>query len=146
MKTNPPKYTTIEGVQERIEAYFEKCEKGETVTALSKKGEPVTYDRKIPMSMAGLAEALEMDRDTLNNYGKGRHESVDAEISVEIVGAITHARRRIETDNITKGMTGEYESRINSLNLSANYGYSTKTETEHSGKLSLEDALRNLED
>ena len=142
----PLKYTDPEKMQDIIDAYVEKCEAGELVDQLTKKGEVIQIQRKLPVSMAGLAEALDINREVLNRYSSGQQPGQEYEISQAIRGVISRARRRIETNNINMGLMGAYESRINQLNLSSNFGYSQKQELEHTGKLALEDALRDLED
>lgn len=142
----PLKYTDPAVMQEIIDAYFAKCETGEEVDQLTKKGEVVKIHRKLPVSMAGLACALDINRTILNQYAAGRQPTQETQISQAMQDVISRARRRIEQNNVNMGLMGAYESRINQLNLSSNFGYSSKQEVEHSGKLALEDALRDLED
>lgn len=69
----PPMYNTKEEMQEKIDAYFEKCEgtvlnnaNGEVV--LDKYGDPVVVGRK-PLTITGLALALGFNsRQALLNY------------------------------------------------------------------------------
>ena len=69
----PPMYNTKEEMQEKIDAYFEKCEgtvlnnaSGEVV--LDKYGDPVVVGRK-PLTITGLALALGFNsRQALLNY------------------------------------------------------------------------------
>lgn len=69
----PPMYTNKEEIQEKIDAYFEKCEgtvlnnaDGEVV--LDKYGDPVIVGRK-PLTITGLAIALGFNsRQSLLNY------------------------------------------------------------------------------
>ena len=58
----------------------------------------------------------------------------DTERNKELSYVITRARLAIESDNVEKGLTGQYESKTNNLNLAANYGYSQKTEISTSFK------------
>ncbi len=87
----PPFYTSVEEIEEKIEAYFEECEgtvlensSGEVV--LDKYGEPVIVGRK-PPTITGLALALGFNsRQALLNY-QDRDEFNDT---------ITRAKARVE--------------------------------------------------
>ena len=85
----PPKYKTKEEMQERIDAYFEKCEgtvlnnaNGEVV--LDKYGDPVVVGRK-PLTITGLALALGFNsRQALLNY-QGKKEFNDTILRAKAV-------------------------------------------------------------
>lgn len=87
----PPMYKTKEEIQEKIDAYFEKCEgtvlnnaDGEVV--LDKYGDPVIVGRK-PLTITGLALALGFNsRQSLLNY-QDKEEFMDT---------ITRAKARVE--------------------------------------------------
>ena len=130
----PRKYQTAEELQIAIDAYFKKCDKT-IITIQHAHSKGITrVETPTPYTMAGLAYALEIDRRTLINY-----KNTD-----EFFPLIMRARDKIEQDNVTKGLAGVYESRINTLNLASNYGYATKNETDISGSLSIEDKLAAL--
>lgn len=77
----PPIFTSVEEMQEKIEAYFEECEgkvlensNGEV--ALDKYGEPIMVGKK-PLTITGLALALGFNsRQSLLNY-EGKEEFLD---------------------------------------------------------------------
>ena len=50
--TNALKYKNKEDLQKGIDAYFKECD-----------------NKKLPYTMSGLAESLDIDRRTLTNYG-----------------------------------------------------------------------------
>lgn len=87
----PPMYKTKEEIQEKIDAYFEKCEgtvlnnaDGEVV--LDKYGDPVIVGRK-PLTITGLALALGFNsRQSLLNY-QDKEEFMDT---------ITRAKAQVE--------------------------------------------------
>ena len=87
----PPFYNSVEEMEEKIEAYFEKCEgtvlessSGEVV--LDKYGDPVMVGKK-PLTITGLALALGFtSRQALLNYQE----------KPEFVDAITRAKARVE--------------------------------------------------
>ena len=76
----PPMYKTKEEIQEKIDAYFKKCE-GEPlvvdgVPAIDKHGEPIIVGKK-PLTVTGLALALGFNsRQSLLNY-QGKEEFMD---------------------------------------------------------------------
>ena len=86
----PPMYKSVEEMQAKIDAYFEKCEgtvltrEGEVV--VHKYGEPVMVGRK-PLTITGLALALGFNsRQSLLNY-QDKEEFVDT---------ILRAKARVE--------------------------------------------------
>ena len=71
--------------------------------------------------MAGLAYSLGF---------ADRHSLLDYKGKPEFTSVVTRAKLRIESDNIEKGITGEYEAKTNNLNLASNFGYGTKSEID----------------
>ena len=112
----PRKYDNREDLQRDIDAYFAKCDN----TIIKKQhvtGKGITIvETPTPYTMAGLAVALDMSRETLCAY---RREQEYSDI-------ITHARRKIEAQRIEHGLTGCYDSKIAALDLASNHGYATK--------------------
>ncbi len=123
---NPPNtldqrafYQTPEELQDAINDYFQTCKEGKQREILTKKGEVVIITQGTPLTIAGLAYHLGFQsRQSILDYDKREDFSC----------VISRARLYIETDNINKGLTGEYESKTNNLNLISNYGYSQKIE------------------
>lgn len=116
----PPKWTDPEALQKAVDQYFVECDnhiiKKQHVTG---KG-IIIVETPEPYTMAGLADALDVDRITLLNYS---HDD-------QFFSIIAHARRKIERQNITHGALGCHDSRIAALNLAANYGYATKQDMD----------------
>lgn len=87
----PLKFRSVKALKTRIDEYFEWCE-GELLidettgkSVVTKSGMPV-YIRKHPPTIVGLANALDISRQTLLNYqGKKQFEEI-----------ITRAKRRVE--------------------------------------------------
>jgi len=131
----PPRYKTPEEMQKAIDAYFARCENGRKVTII-KKGKPIDVMKPIPMTVAGLALALGfLSREALLKYsGKP-----------EFVSVIARAKLRIQEDMASRGLTGESESKITSLILASDFGYSTRQDISVSGD-TLEDTLRRLQE
>lgn len=107
-------------MQAVIDTYFARCNAGQIITVI-RKGEPIEINQRIPKTVAGLALALGFSsRQTLLNY----------QDIPETMDVITRAKLEIERDNLEGGMMNQYESRLTSLNLTSNYGYSTRSSVE----------------
>ena len=133
----PAKWTDPTELQKAIDAYFAKCDEGKDITII-RKGKSVTAKQRIPYTVIGLSMACGFtSRQSLHDYvDRNQHSSEDAKDSFADI--IARARSRIEDDNVTGGMTGEYESKITGLNLASNYGYSTKSEVNQSGTMTIQ--------
>lgn len=112
MKTGrPPKYTSAEDMQEDIDAYFE------SVTYIN----PDTRQSICQPTMSGLADALDMCRQSLLNYAE-KGEFLDtikkARIKVEIA-----LERHLYGNSVTGAI----------FNLKNNFGWKDKQEVENSG-------------
>lgn len=87
----PPKYKTKEEIEEKINAYFEKC-KGETLrdeegkTVYDKWGKPVIVNEH-PPTVTGLALALGFS---------GRQGLLNYQAKADFVDTITRAKSRVE--------------------------------------------------
>ncbi len=120
----PKKYNTAEEMQEKIDSYFLSCFK----PALDKKGKvmcnpltgnPILIQFK-PFTMSGLADALDMSRQSLLNYKKND----------EFFDTIERARRKVEI--YTEEKLFEKETCNGSkFSLSNNFGWADKQEIEH---------------
>lgn len=97
---------TVEELEEKVEAYFKDAAK-----------------RKAPPTMAGLANALDIDRRTLINY-RGRGD--------EFRSVIAKAKGRIEQAWEEGLFTAKNSSGVQ-FNLKNNFGWRDKTEQEITG-------------
>jgi len=120
MAGRPPKWKPEQRneFQAAIDQYFVDCD-NTTITKkqVTGKGDIIDVPMSRPYTMAGLAEAVGMSREILNQYKNG----VFADI-------IARARERIERQNVELGLLGCHDARLATLNLASNYGYSTKQE------------------
>ena len=119
MEGRPPKWTTPEMLQKDIDKYFEECEK---------TGEPLT--------ITGLAIALDTYRQTLMNY-----EEKD-----EFVDTIKKAKQRIENFAEKKLYDKDVPTTGVIFNLKNNYGWVDRQEVDSKVNLSYEDTLKKVED
>lgn len=106
-KGRPKKYTKVEKMQQKIDKYFEKCDK---------KGEPYT--------ITGLALALDLDRKSINNYAKDS----------EFFPTIKKAKLRVE-NCLEKYLIMGSSATGTIFNLKNNFGWSDKQQIEHSGNI-----------
>ena len=102
-----PIFKSVDELKKLIENYFDDCK-----------------TRERPPTIAGLAYWLDVDRQTIYNYGK----------KDEFFGTIKRARDRIimniEEELVVKGNSG-------TIFLAKNYGYTDKQEVEHSGGIDI---------
>lgn len=96
----PLRFATPEDLKKEIDAYFDKCEK---------ENRPMTY--------AGLAYALDIDRQTLYNYAK-RDAYFDT-----IKRARDRVQAYVEEQIITRGNAG-------TIFYAKNYGYNDRQEVD----------------
>jgi len=115
----PLKFPTVEILQEKIDAYFSECERTET-----------------PLTITGLALALDTDRITLMNY-----ENKD-----EFVNTIKRAKLRIENAyeirNINRGNGGD-------IFALKNFNWTDKQEIESNinvNKSSVDELIKSIEE
>lgn len=103
----PKAYTEVEIMQQKIDNYFNEC---------NKNNEPYT--------ITGLCIALDICRDTLSEYMK-KEEFSDtikkAKLKVE-----NYLEKHLITDSSTTGII---------FNLKNNFGWSDKQQVEHSGNI-----------
>ena len=119
MEGRPPKWTTPEMLQKDIDKYFEECKK---------TGEPLT--------ITGLAIALDTYRQTLMNY-----EEKD-----EFFDTIKKAKQKIENFAEKKLYDKDVPTTGVIFNLKNNYGWVDRQEVDSKVNLSYEDTLKKVED
>ena len=104
----PFKIETVDELQIAIEAYFALCE-----------------EQKRPYTMAGLARALDIARNTLLNY---EHRSP------AFMSAVRKARARVEQWT-EEGLWGKYHPAGPIFSLKNNFGWKDTQEIEHTHTL-----------
>ena len=113
----PPKYKTKEELQEKIDEYFNECDRNNE-----------------PYTVTGLAMALDVDRKTLINYSEKDeffHTIKKAKVKLE-----NYLEKRLINDSSTSGII---------FNLKNNYGWKDKQENINVG-VSYEDYIKKVED
>ncbi|MFF6951813.1 terminase small subunit [Streptomyces iakyrus] len=131
----PLKFQTPEELDLAIQLYFDKCdphvEKRMIATGVSPNGQTMFEQRDViteqkPYTMAGLARALGVSRQTLLSYSE-REEFLDS---------VASAKARCE--EYAESMLFSPYSGGAKFNLTNNYeGWSDKTEVKHDGDIGL---------
>lgn len=115
METGRPKlYNSKEEMQELIEAYFSLCDQLER-----------------PYTMSGLANALNMSRQSLINYSKDE----------EFFDTIKKARAKVEQQLEENALMGKANSTFTIFNLKNNYGWRDSVEINNQNELTKLDEL-----
>lgn len=130
----PPKYTKEEQMIEKINKYFQSC-----FTAQRNRNGDIIIDEngnvlKVqtrPYTIAGLADALDMSRQSLLNYSKKE----------EFFDTIMRAKRKCEV-YAEESLFDKSTVNGAKFSLANNFeGWKDKQEIEHKGNLKLEDVL-----
>ena len=107
-------------LEQLVQDYFSFCDGTRTERVLKSGDVRVRKERP---SMAGLADWLNVSRDTIYAYMEpASHSSLGAENAQRIADTLAGARRRIERELITAALNGDCDPRIAALLLSS-YGY-----------------------
>ena len=117
----PPLYTENEQIIPLVDAYFKACDDKKEVITNDKGQMKIILE---PYTVSGLCMALNMTRETLNQYE-------DNEVFSDTIKA---AKQRIENWIETKALVGAINPVVSIFNLKNNFGWKDKTETELSNK------------
>lgn len=123
----PKALTDPEKVQQIIDDYFAECDNTLIVKQHPHSKGITRVKSPTPYTMAGLARALGISRETLNQYKK---EEPFSDI-------IMRARDRVHESNVSLALLGCHDSRIAALNLASNFGYQTKEQVDQNIKADL---------
>jgi len=116
-----PTYTNPEVMQAKIDEYFAECEKGIEVIHVTGKGEKVPLIKPRVPTVEGLLRVLGFAT---------RKSLIDYEAKPAFVNVVRRAKNKLAELNMVYGAAGLAESRLVSLNLCSNYGYSPKSSLE----------------
>lgn len=112
--TNALKYKNKEDLQKGIDAYFKECD-----------------NKKLPYTMSGLAESLDIDRRTLTNYGNN-------ELFFPL---IKKAKQKVERQLEENALMGKANSTFTIFNLKNNYGWRDTVEVKNDNEITKLDEL-----
>lgn len=110
----PKLYNSKEEVQKIIDAYFSLCDK-----------------KQKPYTMSGLANALDMSRQSLINYSKDE----------EFFDTIKKARLQVEQQLEENALMGKANATFTIFNLKNNYGWRDTVEVKNDNEISKLDEL-----
>ena len=117
MITKPTCFDNPEELRKQIDAYFKHCEDSKKVYEL--KNGDIKIRQEFP-SMAGLTVWLGCSRDTLYSYiNLDEKVSQDGDITKQISDTIISARERIKKSLVQCSMSGDADSRIAGMLLTA---------------------------
>jgi len=119
----PKKWQTVEELQSDIDDYFQQCDDNKRMMFVKSMGEEIEVSMPLPYTIEGLAEALDCDRDTLNNYQKQKGYE-------EYFGTINRAKNKIQRNKVERGLLGIAPASTTIFDLKNNHGYKDKTETD----------------
>lgn len=121
----PKMFNSPEELEKEIEDYFKWCDDNpiREQNWVGKEGSEVYKTKQRPYLIEGLCLRLNCERQTLLNYEKkpGYEEYFDI---------LTRAKRKITQNNLTYGLTGEYNPRLVQFLLTNNAEYKDKSETD----------------
>jgi hypothetical protein len=106
---HPRSFKSIKDLEDRANEYLTEAEEADE-----------------PTTMAGLAVACGVSKDTLNVYAKGDYDTDDEKYSV----AVRKIRTRIEANKLKMGLMGKTNAAITMFDLKNNHGYADKTQVE----------------
>ena len=139
----PFKFTDVQSLQLAIQAYFDSCDphvQRKVVDAgINQQGETIWAERAVmtpqkPYTMAGLARALGVSRQTLLNYTNPAHysEEIPEDVRQQIMDSLGQAKRRAE--EYAESQLFEGNANGAKFNLTNNHGWVEKTVQEHEGR------------
>lgn len=117
------KYRDAKTLKSDVDAYFERVAEKPAVEVPYGR---TTIWRKIPATIPGLACALHVTVTTLSKYMRGEvnfPDSVSESEAEKMIGVLTDARNRIETDIIERGLVGDLDTTVVRQHM-AMFGYS----------------------
>jgi hypothetical protein len=115
----PLKFQSVEELQQKIEDYFEMCNKTIVKKVLNKNQEIIAEVSK-PYTITGLAEWLDTNRQTLINYEE-REEYFDT---------IKRAKAKIEACYEERALLGDNNPVVSIFTLKNNFNWKDKHETD----------------
>lgn len=130
----PPKYSSVTVLQKKIDEYFEKCDKGEIIQALNRKGEVYEIIRKIPYTVPGLAYHLGF---------ANRHSVWDYKQRPKFTNTITRALLKIQAQRNEGALTGTHDSKFSQFDLKENFGWKDTQNIKVDGLDDIADRIKN---
>ena len=116
----PLKFQSEENLIERINAYFDYCDRRILKRIVNKNGELVN-EISTPYSITGLASFLKVDRHTLVNY-EGKSDG--------FFTAIKDAKAKIEASYEERGLIGEANPAVTIFTLKNNFNWKDRQEQD----------------
>lgn len=117
------RYTSVEQLQEAIDAYFEKCDT-RTIDVVDNHGDVKTVNKPEPYTVEGLCIALGFStRESLLHYEKEPGYDM-------YFDTIKRAKLKIQQNKVVGALDGTYHANFTMFDLKNNHRYKDKTEIE----------------
>ena len=125
----PPKYTAVEEMEEKIEAYFAKCDARIVRMLVNQGNKKVLGDvpKPEPYTVQGLAVALDLTTKGLLDY----------EEKGKFCATIKKAKSRIEANKVTHMLDGDGYGAGYIFDLKNNHGWRDKQDVNITGDVNL---------
>lgn len=115
--SKPFSFTDPVALQEKITAYFEHCKQSQKVYDL--KNGDIKVRKQFP-TMTGLANWLNVSRDTLYSYINGEEKTGNSvECNKQLTDTLIHAKQAIADELMQAAIAGDADSRIAGMLLTA---------------------------
>ena len=115
----PPKFKTVEELEEKIEEYFNYCD--ETIIDNKVITNTISVPITKPYTISGLCVYLNICRDTLCEYEK----------NIIFSDTIKNAKSKIENYVEENSLTGKLNPTVSIFNLKNNFGWKDKHEIDN---------------
>lgn len=115
----PPKFKTVEELEEKIEEYFNYCD--ETIIDNKVITNAISVPITKPYTISGLCVYLNICRDTLCEYEK----------NIIFSDTIKNAKSKIENYVEENSLTGKLNPTVSIFNLKNNFGWKDKHEIDN---------------
>lgn len=123
----PLKFKTPARLQEKIDAYFLRCDNWKKVEKIQ-NGVKLSMNAPYPYTIEGLCVYLDVDRKTLLNY-QGERQWQD-NIDSEFFHTVNKAKEKILWNLKERALMNESNAAVSIFNLKNNYGFKDQNQTE----------------
>ena len=115
--SKPFSFTDPVDLKQKVDAYFEHCQKSEQVLHL--KSGDIKKRKQFP-TMTGLANWLHVSRDTLYSYINGEEKTGNSEeCNRQLTDTLLYAKQQIAEELMQAAIAGDADSRIAGMLLTA---------------------------
>lgn len=126
----PKKFNSAEEMQEKLDAYYKRCEKGEKRTMVDKKtGEVNEFFIPIPYSVEGMVTFLDICRETMCDYEK----------DICFSDTIKRAKQKVLSNQVESVLMNKINSTYTIFSHKNNFGMKDRTEVDNNTTVTIVD-------